>query len=670
MAESNSKSDPSKKRVVQNFLLIWCDQHGNSDSADTQNTITKLKAAVNHINLFVTPEEATKYLEKLKKEKAFLITSGAFGENLVPKIHKIPSLNSIFIFCNNVKYHKTWADNFNKVRGVFNKIEDVCESMKKSARRVDEDMLSISYVKLDKSNNFNTQNLDPSYMYTQILKNIFLTMKYEVTERNQLVAFCQEKYAGNKDELKTIDDFKKNYKATDAVRWYTKQCFLYQSLNRSLRFLEVDLILLYGFFIRDLHQELTKLHEQQVVNHKNKTFKVYRGQALSKQSYEQLAKTKGGLISFNSFLSTSIREEAAVSFIQSGAEDSSTVGIFFVITIDPNIKSNPFASIKELSAFSNEDEILFSMHTVFTINAVNPWNKHANVYQVDLSLKDNSDQNLARLTEQIEKEVGGEGQERIGHLLIKMGQFEKAEEMYQEWLSKTSDPLKRATYLHQLGVIKSGQQQYENALKLHTEAFNIRFEQLTDHDHPDIAASYSGLGLVYLHLNNYQRAIGYFRKDITICEVHRSENPTALATSYSNMGAAHEICGKFPEAIEFHKKALEIRIESLPEDHADIANSHNNLGLVYFYMDEYAQALEHYLKALNIYKIIFTPDHPTFVTIYSNIACGYRKLKKYKECIEYYNIAEEILGNQPTTNTEQLEKIKSGKECAEKEMKK
>ena len=40
------------------------------------------------------------------------------------------------------------------------------------------------------------------------------------------------------------------------------------------------------------------------------------------------------------------------------------------MTIDPSISATPFANVKNVSYFQEEEEILFSMHSVFRIGQV------------------------------------------------------------------------------------------------------------------------------------------------------------------------------------------------------------------------------------------------------------------------------------------------------------
>ena len=110
-------------------------------------------------------------------------------------------------------------------------------------------------------------------------------------------------------------------------------------LNRALRTLEADTIINMGFFIRDLHQQIEELHQKQVSNYRGKPFIVYRGQGLSTTDFEKLRKTKGGLMSFNNFLSTSKTREVSLGFAKGALGKTDTVGILFQMSIDPSVSN-------------------------------------------------------------------------------------------------------------------------------------------------------------------------------------------------------------------------------------------------------------------------------------------------------------------------------------------
>jgi uncharacterized protein YrrD len=69
------------------------------------------------------------------------------------------------------------------------------------------------------------------------------------------------------------------------------------------------------------------------------------------------------------------------------------------MTIDPSKSTTPFASINGVSYFPAEDEVLFSMHTVFRIQDIKSIGENQRLIQVDLTLTDeNDDKDLRQLT--------------------------------------------------------------------------------------------------------------------------------------------------------------------------------------------------------------------------------------------------------------------------------
>ena len=92
--------------MVQNVLLIWLDGKINKSNSDYRNTISHLPRSVNTINTFVNSQERIQFLEDIEDEKTCMIISGALGQQIVPRVHNLFQVDSIFIFCNNKEYHQ------------------------------------------------------------------------------------------------------------------------------------------------------------------------------------------------------------------------------------------------------------------------------------------------------------------------------------------------------------------------------------------------------------------------------------------------------------------------------------------------------------------------------------------------------------------------------------
>ena len=150
------------------------------------------------------------------------------------------------------------------MKGVFTDITPICEALKQTPQDCDHNSVSISFVqKADGSSNQDLDTLDQSFMYTQILKEILLTIEFEQSHMNDFLSDCRVELAGNTLELKNVEKLRQEYHAQQPIWWYTYQSFLYSMLNRALRLMEVDRIIKMGFFVRDLHNDIAKLHAEQ-----------------------------------------------------------------------------------------------------------------------------------------------------------------------------------------------------------------------------------------------------------------------------------------------------------------------------------------------------------------------------------------------------------------------
>ena len=73
-----------------------------------------------------------------------------------------------------------------------------------------------------------------------------------------------------------------------------------------------------------------------------------------------------------------------------------------------------------------------------------------------------------------------------------------------------------------------------------------------------------------------------------------------IANSYSNIGITHDSMSKYSKALEYYTKSLDMRKAVYGENatHPDIANSYNNIGGAYHSMSKYSEALECHTKSL------------------------------------------------------------------------
>ena len=523
-------------KMVHNVLLIWLDNNIDDKEEDCRNVVTRLRHVVNNVTTFTDGEKCVEFIEDINVNKICMIISGSLGRQIVPRVHNMSHVDSIFMLCGNKKYHEQWTEEWSKIKGVFTEIAPICEALKRTSQQCEQNAISISFVPTSEDGvNKNLDRLDPMFMYTKIIKEILLTIKFEPLHFKEFIDYCRDIFEDNKDTLVNVDKFEQKYRDETPIWWYTYDCFLYPMLNRVLRMSDVDIIIKMGFFIGDLHRHIEVIHKEQFCGHQSgKVFTVYRGQGLSKTAFGQMKEAKGGLMSFNNFLSTSKDRAVSLAFAESNQAEPNLFGILFVMTIDPSKSTTPFASINGVGHYKDEDEVLFSMHTVFRIKGIQSMGENQRLIQVDLTLTgENDDKDLRKLTDRIREETypDEEGWYRLAMVLLKLGQPEKAQQVYQVLLEQSTNETKTGDIYGLLGRAKWRRGEYEEA---------IRF---------------------------YEKSLEIYKKNLP-------SNHRNFAASYDNIGAVHHSMGEYSNALSSLEKALEIRQQSLLSNHPDLAKSY------------------------------------------------------------------------------------------------
>jgi tetratricopeptide (TPR) repeat protein len=154
-----------------------------------------------------------------------------------------------------------------------------------------------------------------------------------------------------------------------------------------------------------------------------------------------------------------------------------------MIAVDCLVSSTPFANIRHISNFAAESEILFSTHTIFRIGDISEMDDSKWLWRVKLMLTSDNDEELSALTERMREETQGlTGFHRLGQLLITVGEFNKAERVYENIFKMTIDSHEKALLYNQIGLIKDNCGDYTNAIVFYEkslESFIMHLLQMT-----------------------------------------------------------------------------------------------------------------------------------------------------------------------------------------------
>lgn len=391
--------------------------------------IEKLRNIVNYLKIFENLDDCMQYVCAIEQERIFLIVSGQVGKHVVPLLHHLVQLYSVYIFCLNDESHKIWITKYPKIRGVFveekllydHLYADVCLSSSQ---------LPISIIPLEQTSHSLNPNEKPLFLWLQILLQVLIRLPQSDSAKQDMISQARDQYQNNPIEQAKINDFERSYSQDTALGWYTRDCFVYRLVNKALRTENIDNIFLYRFFINDLYRQLSRMHLQYISSAKSSTLTLYRGQLVSTTEFQKIKSNVNQYISINTFFSTSKSSEIAVGFFAGGSLRPVAECVLFEISVDISLKTQPFADIHKWSANQNEEEVLFTMGTIFKIESCEEFNE--DFWHIKLSLSNEQDERIRQLSDYYHTFIGETTSLLVlGEFLHKIHELDKAERYYQ-----------------------------------------------------------------------------------------------------------------------------------------------------------------------------------------------------------------------------------------------
>ncbi|CAF2091390.1 unnamed protein product, partial [Rotaria magnacalcarata] len=406
--------------MYEKYLTIWLDENMNLTNDDYKYLLMQLQTATNDVCILKQCDDLIHSLKETKAQKICLVLSDTINESVITSIHDLPHLHSIHVFSKEVHDQNDWRKKWTKIKEAYTDIGKICQALKLINKQFNQDNISTSIINMNEDGSSkNLDQLDPSFMYTGLLKEILLEIEYKKNDITEFARFWHAEYIGNKSIEENIAEFEHAYSPESSIVWYTKGGFISDKLNLYLRTMDVEAIMKMSFFLCDLHRQIQKSYSEHINFNGTEVSVVYRGQGLSTYDFNKLI--KGGLISFNNFLSTSTNKDVAYLFMESSLGNPGTVGILFKILIGSTISSTPFIYIGERSDYNQEEEILFTMHSVFRIDKIKKYDSDDRLYEVTLIPTTGDDKQLRELTDIVRKEVSGStGWHRLARLLSKI----------------------------------------------------------------------------------------------------------------------------------------------------------------------------------------------------------------------------------------------------------
>ena len=195
------------QRMVENFLAVHLNDNSRYESINTfiQEVISSSKT-------FSSPDECVDFITDITNTNIFLIISHLTGELVVSILHKFEQVCAIYVM---PTHQASWTDQYWKIDvDAITDVDSLCYRLKAARERMERDRTSISFLS-DLSNDF----IDPTFMYTQLLRDSLLEMQFGDEDMKKFADFCRKLYKGNSVTERHIELFEQEYSHRSPVWW-------------------------------------------------------------------------------------------------------------------------------------------------------------------------------------------------------------------------------------------------------------------------------------------------------------------------------------------------------------------------------------------------------------------------------------------------------------------
>ena len=620
---------------MENTCVIWLTPNDPDDS-----TISALGSLWKAIFVLNDVDQCSELMKLIYEEKTILIISEDLHQKIAPFAQSLTQIHSVYIYSKEQIDVDPLKLNWSKIEGSFSNLSYQCRLMERFSYASDSTPISINILPADQNISDQSSNqFDSTFMWTQLLKELITADRDHPRQlEKKMFDYLRYKFANDDNQRQKIDKLQDDYRSQSPIFWYTKEPVFYQRLNEALRIQDMETIIRFGPYIRDLDDDLKRAQLEERHSSVFNVTTVYRGQAMSKADFDRVQANKGGLLSFNCFLSTSTEKNIGDFFAQTnskGSSDKTSVSVLFIISVDALRSETSFAPIDDLSNHSIEQEVLFSTHTIFRVKDVKSENDNDGIRIIELELTDENDEQLKGITELFRTQLDHElpSRYRIASLLQQLMHGDLALKLYQELLDLAKSEEEVALLYGRIGCIKSNKGRYSEAELFLKPAISIYENSIVNGKErqfltPKHAAEiYCAMGTVYARLNDPGSALTFYMK--------ASTTDSDVLETYFHIAEVHNRINEPSKALEYYDIVLNY-MKGYPKDHPDVALTHHKMACVYMMIGKHEEALNFFQIALDSRE---RTRHPSLGRSYTKLGECHAKMKNYFKAHDYFNKA-------------------------------
>ena len=192
-----------------------------------------------------------------------------------------------------------------------------------------------------------------------------------------------------------------------------------------------------------------------------------------------------------------------------------------------------------------------------------------------------------------------------------------------------------AMVLQNIGIINAQKGEYDKAEEAFTTSLSV-YENLLSPDDPELSKIILNVGRLKAIMNKDKEALSLYNQAEEILLKTSSDNPF-FGYIYKNKGQTYVHLADYEKALIYFNKALSLAETSMGAHHPNILSLNMNIGYVYEQKKDYENALKYYLASLPEEE-----DSEASIKTYANLASLNNSLNNIKEADEYYRKAIDL----------------------------
>jgi len=159
--------------------------------------------------------------------------------------------------------------------------------------------------------------------------------------------------------------------------------------------------------------------------------------------------------------------------------------------------------------------------------------------------------------------------------------------------------------------------------------------QVTGAMNPEVANCITKMANIQYKMGDYLQAIELQTKSVIIQEKILGYDDPQLAYSYSNLGLYYHQCRYWSKGFEYLNRAKSILQVVSGDDHPDTTSVILNLGLMYQDCDQFGAAISCFTESLYRNISLYGDTHFQVVQCYQAIAQAYYHQENFRMALEY-----------------------------------